>query len=80
MTAGQDAAALVAAVRAGRLDPRHAAVRLGLPFDQDRIMAILELAASAGELKALLTEAFADPERLYKSMKFMDRVAAAVAP
>lgn len=43
----RDAAAdLVRKVRSGELDPRKAATHLGLPFDQDIIMAILELAAS----------------------------------
>lgn len=43
------AAELVREVRAGRLDPRKAATHLGLPFDQDIIMGILERAATAVE-------------------------------
>lgn len=36
---------IIAKVRAGQLDPRRAAEALGLRFDQDAIMAILESAA-----------------------------------
>ncbi len=39
------AAKLVEKVRAGELDPRRAAEALGLGFDQDEIMAILEKAS-----------------------------------
>lgn len=39
------AAGIVARVEAGEIDPRKAAVELGLSFDQDEIMAILRQAA-----------------------------------
>jgi hypothetical protein len=45
MTIADRAREIIANIRAGQLDPRPAAEALGLPFDQDIIMAILERAA-----------------------------------
>lgn len=43
--AHQAALNVIAAVRSGQCDPRHAADMLGLSYDQDMIMAVLERAA-----------------------------------
>lgn len=65
----QAALNVIAAVRSGQHDPRKAADLLGLSYDQDMIMAILERAASQSPPKPVMTDSFIPTEGFYWARK-----------